>query len=168
MNWWEALAYASWIDARLRKQGKLDKDQQVRLPTEAEWESVAQQLGGDNPYPWTEGAPYQNAHLRAAENSEEARALRPCAVGLFPFHSSGLHDIVGNVWEWTLSKAKPYSEETFRQEADVCGLDDRVARGSSWLSSEIEAAEITFRSFDPPYNAYEDLGIRLCVAERGK
>ncbi|MFK4529175.1 formylglycine-generating enzyme required for sulfatase activity/energy-coupling factor transporter ATP-binding protein EcfA2 [Bradyrhizobium japonicum] len=168
VNWWEALAYASWIDARLRNEGKLDKGQQVRLPTEAEWESVARQLSGDNPYPWTEGPPYENAHLRAAENSEEARALRPCAVGLFPFNSSGLHDIVGNVWEWTLSKAKPYSQEAFRQEEDVCGLDDRVARGSSWLSSEIEAAEITFRSFDPPYNAYEDLGIRLCVAERGK
>ncbi|WP_456659717.1 SUMF1/EgtB/PvdO family nonheme iron enzyme [Bradyrhizobium sp. JR3.5] len=168
VNWWEALAYASWIDTRLRKEGKLDKGHEVRLPIEAEWESVARQLSGENPYPWTEGPPCENAHLREAETTEEARALRPCAVGLFPFNSARLHDIVGNVWEWTLSKAKPYSEETFLQEADVSGLDDRVARGSSWLSSEIEAAEITFRSFDPPYNAYEDLGIRLCVAERGK
>lgn len=165
VNWWEALAYASWLSKTLHSEGKLARNLQVRLPTEAEWEVAARQCADGNMYPWKDGAPSENAHLRATE-VDELRASRSCGVGLFLFNSTDLYDLVGNVWEWTLSVAKPYASDSFSQSVNVSGLEDRIARGSSWLSSETEAAEITFRSFDPPYNAYEDLGIRLCVAEQ--
>ena len=79
-----------------------------------------------------------------------------------------IFDVVGNVWEWTASKAAIYSEKSFEQNMDVEGLDDRISRGSSWLSSEEESTQVTFRSFDPPYNAYEDLGLRIAVVEGAK
>ena len=41
---------------------------------------------------------------------------------------------------------------------------DRITRGGSWLSQEPEAVQVTFRTFDPPFNAYEDLGMRVVVA----
>lgn len=166
VNWWEALAFASWMDCELKREGRLDKKYAVKLPTEVQWESAARCLSGSGAFPWASGPPSENAHLRVTDQSEDIRASRSCGVGLFPFNSQGLHDVIGNVWEWTLSKAEPYSQRIFSGEVDLAGLDDRVARGSSWLSSEVEAAEITFRSFDPPYNAYEDLGIRLCVVEK--
>ena len=170
INWWEAVAYCRWLDELLHAEGRLSPDLEVRLPTEVEWESAAWLCGGGNCYAWTEGAPTTCAHVRALDRPlAEVKAIRSCGVGLFTFVKSRLdiYDLIGNVWEWTCSRAEPYSAHSFEQ---ICEIDehlaDRVARGSSWLSSEIESAEITFRSFDPPYNAYEDLGFRVCIGAR--
>jgi len=104
--------------------------------------------------------------VRVAFNKgTEAPIQRTCGVGLFENVKTNLpiFDMVGNVWEWTVSKVQPYSKETFNQIADETSFEDRIARGSSWLSSEEESTQITFRSFDPPYNAYEDLGFRIVI-----
>jgi formylglycine-generating enzyme required for sulfatase activity len=166
VNWWEAYAYCRWLDELLHSSAALANDLQVRLPTEAEWETAARSCAGDSPHPWQSGLASENAHVRVIERqSDEARALRSCGVGSFPFVGP-VYDVVGNVWEWTASFAEPYSAKIFDQTVQESGLFDRVARGSSWLSSEVESTEITFRSFDPPYNAYEDLGFRICVSGR--
>ena len=162
INWWEAHAYCMWQTEFLHGAGRLTNAQVLRLPTEAEWEVAARRCGVGGPFPWESGDAAQNALVRATTNGSLQRAL---AVGSFGFVSSRLpiYDIVGNVWEWTGSKTGPYSKVTFEQTYDTNGVDDRIARGSSWMSSEVEAAEVTFRSFDPPYNAYEDLGFRLVM-----
>jgi formylglycine-generating enzyme required for sulfatase activity len=139
----------------------------VRLPTEAEWESVAKLCGGDNQYPWINGIPADCAHIRAAfSKSNEPPVFRTCAVGLFQSVKTNrpIFDLVGNAWEWTSSFAGAYSSRSFDQVVDASGTGDRISRGSSWLSSEEESTQVTFRSFDPPYNAYEDLGFRIAIA----
>ncbi len=166
VNWWEACAYCMWLEDILRGTGAIDENMRVRLPIEAEWETMARLAGDGAKYPWIDGTPADSAHVRAAfSNGDTAPVFRSCAVGLFQSVKCELSvfDLVGNVWEWTASRAGVYSSHSFDQEIDFEGLDDRISRGSSWLSSEEESTEITFRSFDPPYNAYEDLGFRIAL-----
>jgi formylglycine-generating enzyme required for sulfatase activity len=166
VNWWEAQAYCRWLEHELSLQGALKGKKRIRLPTEVEWESAARKCGDSNIYPWKEGEPEQNAHVRSVDrDTKEGSILRSCAVGSFPFVPTNLpiFDFVGNVWEWTSSIAEPYTNNSFSDVVNFEGLQDRIARGSSWLSPEIEASQITFRSFDPPCNAYEDLGFRIAI-----
>ena len=171
LNWWEAMAYCCWLDEMLKTSGALDPGRWIRLPTEAEWETMARLCGNDGIYPWLQGVPASSANVRAAyTRSDTQPVFRSTAVGVFECIKTNLpiFDVVGNVWEWTASKAAIYSEKSFEQNMDVEGLDDRISRGSSWLSSEEESTQVTFRSFDPPYNAYEDLGLRIAVVEGAK
>ena len=72
-------------------------------------------------------------------------------------------DLIGNVWEWTGSKVAHYSLHSFDQEPEHLTFVNKIARGSSWLSSEEKSTQLTFRSFDPSYKAHEDLGFRILV-----
>lgn len=170
INWWEANAYCKWLETKFKKMGIISQVQTVRIPFEAEWETVARKCGNGNIYPWQKGEPSDCALLSSSFHRESTTPLltpktRSCGVGLFDFVDSVLPitDLVGNVWEWTSSKVQKYNNESFKQELEIQGEDDRIARGSSWLSKEEESSQITFRSFDPPYFAYEDLGFRIVI-----
>ena len=93
----DALAYAAWAGRS--------------LPTEAEWEYAAR--GG------LEAAPYVWGHEREPRGRRMANIWygdfpwrldtpsgRPgtTAVGRYPGNGYGLHDMAGNVWEWTTDR----------------------------------------------------------------
>jgi iron(II)-dependent oxidoreductase len=136
--YYEAQAYAAWA-------GK-------RLPTEAEWEKAARfdlATGRSRRYPWGDESP-QPHHANLGQ-----RHLAPAAAGAYPDGVSplGVHQLIGDVWEWTSSDfigypdfaAFPYREysQTF------FGPKYKVLRGGSF-GTDAAACRGTFRNWDLP------------------
>ena len=122
VNWYEAMAYAAWLS---RVTGKI-----YRLPTEAEWEWAARRAG--RRYPWGDGWEAQRA------NSSESRLGQPSPVGIYPHGATpdGVHDLAGNVYEWTLSLYRPYPYVADDGREAVASAGMRVMRGGSWYVSQ--------------------------------
>lgn len=98
-----------------------------RLPTEAEWEYACRAGSGDaalEPEDLVKHAWYAVAHIEDA---------KPRRVGLLTANAFGLHDMLGNVWEWT---ADSYLTDGYRQHhlynprVDAVGAP-QVIRGGS-------------------------------------
>jgi iron(II)-dependent oxidoreductase len=134
----EAQAYAAWA-------GK-------RLPTEAEWEKAARfdpATGRSRRHPWGDEDP-SAGHANLGQ-----RHLSPAPVGAYPRGASplGVHQLIGDVWEWTSSAftgypgftAFPYDEYSLV----FFGGDYRVLRGGSF-GTDPAACRGTFRNWDHP------------------
>ena len=116
--------YAQWLSA---KTGRF-----YRLPTEAEWE-YACRAGGDSAYAFGDDPSELDGHGWYAENSDSQYRQ----VGTAKPNPWGLHDMHGNVWEWTLDQYResyPAGEGALVSpwvQADR--LYPRVVRGGSWM-----------------------------------
>jgi len=96
-----------------------------RLPTEEEWEWAAG--AGKRTYSWATGEPDFQLCWSAIQPRHGTCVVGSFSAGDTPEH---IHDLAGNVWEWTTSK---YNYDT----------QDRVTRGGSWgntLTSDVRAA----------------------------
>ena len=128
VSWFEAVAYCRWLDARLRSRVNWIPDSHsVRLPTEAEWEKAAR-AGDARRFPWGD-EPWDENRANIEQNVGHASAVGSFPAGATP---SGIHDLSGNVWEWTASlyKPYPYRADDGRNDPDAAG--SRVVRGGSW------------------------------------
>ena len=168
VSWYEAVAFCHWLTERLQAAGELGSDQQIRLPTEAEWERAARgpvptQDAPSRRYPW-EGD-WQEDRC----NSQEARLDATSAVGLFPRGATpdGIYDLAGNVFEWCWDW---YGERTYAESQDAHnpqGPDQgeyRVLRGGSWLNEGPQVCRCGFRNWLNPGLRYNLRGFRCLRA----
>ena len=151
----DANAFAAW---RSKRDGAT-----YRLPTEEEWEYAAR--GGDqnNLYPW--GKEWING--RAAINEGA-----PQAVDSYPEGKSrwGTLNMIGNVWEWTSSKASLYpgNPKPITPQIAAQLKDAYIFRGGSFASDPFDKDQpITnsFRTWLPASTKAEVLGFRLVKAQ---
>lgn len=115
----------------LKKLNKLES-KQYRLPTEREWEYAARAgtttLFYTGECITTDQANFDGKH--PSDGCEKGKHLKKTVdVASYEPNAWGLHDMHGNVWEWTCSlHDKPYSKE--------CDPDSekgkRVLRGGGW------------------------------------
>ncbi|MBN1571009.1 MAG: SUMF1/EgtB/PvdO family nonheme iron enzyme [Acidobacteria bacterium] len=139
------VVYISWKDAETycKAQGK-------RLPTEEEWEKAARGTEGFR-YPWG------NEWIDNRSNTYEAGITRPAPIGQFedisPF---GVHDMLGNVQEWTGSWYSTYKGNPKRDSKS--GKTLRVVRGQG-SRFKAKQGNLWDRSAWPP-EALFDFGCR--------
>jgi len=93
VTFYDATAFAAWRSQR--------DHVTYRLPTEEEWEYAARNGQQDDLYPW--GSEWK-------ENVAVLKEATPASVGSRPEGRNrwGVADLIGNVWEWTSSKASVY------------------------------------------------------------
>ncbi|MCP4644292.1 MAG: formylglycine-generating enzyme family protein, partial [bacterium] len=86
--------------------------------------------------------------------------------GRYEANPWGLHDMHGNVSEWTRSVYRPYPYSADDGRNDVSGEELRVARGGSWRDRP-KRARSAFRLSYRPYQAVYNVGFRvICPASR--
>jgi len=154
VSWEEAGEYARWLSAQTGKP--------YRLPSEAEWEYAAR-AGTETAYWWGDEIGVNRANCDGSGSPWSNQQTAP--VGSFPANPWGLHDTVGNVWEWVQDRwhgnyeGAPADGSAWEQGDGAA----RVLRGGSWYNNPRRARAACRSHFDPGYRNI-NLGFRLVCA----
>jgi formylglycine-generating enzyme required for sulfatase activity/serine/threonine protein kinase len=142
----DALAFAEW-------RSKRDKTT-YRLPTEEEWEYAARNGDKDNLYPWG------NTWMPGRAATQEAGVGKEQAVGTYPQGGNrwGVQDLIGNVWEWTSTRASLYPGSQLKLPPQ--NTDWIVVRGGAY-GSQANKVSATMRDWFAPNYKNPVLGFRL-------
>ena len=90
VSWHDIQAFIDWLNARTSGG--------YRLPSESEWE-YATRAGSETLYTWGDEIGVNRANCDGCGSQWDDDRSAP--VGSFPANAWGLHDVHGNVWEWT-------------------------------------------------------------------
>ena len=146
--WYEAAAFCNWLTIS-RNDGFC-----YSLPTEQQWEAAA--AGKEKrEYPWGKR---QDGFC----NTMETEIGKTSAVGVFPQGATPekIHDMAGNVWEWTRSCYEPEeAQDDFA--IDVEFGQGPILRGGAWYFKWGSARCVT-RDRDLPTFRLDYIGFR-CV-----
>ncbi len=165
VSWHEAMAFCRWLSERTGLR--------CTLPTEAEWEWACR---AGTATPWSFGdkksgvANFSDSTLRSwnwgrVEPSYSDGAQFSIPGGRYPPNAWGLHDMHGNVAEWTRStyRSYPYDPSDGRDDGGSPGR--KVVRGGSWndlLRFGRSASRWRYAPHQPVYN----VGFRVLARPR--
>jgi formylglycine-generating enzyme required for sulfatase activity len=183
VSWQRAVAFCQWLSAQTGRR--------VALPTEAQWE-YACRAGTETSFSYgdlnTDFAPFANLgdkHLRdfvqetyeglhpipnptrfddwvPKDDRFDDGAFVSATIGKYQPNAWGLHDMHGNVSEWTrsLHRAYPYDEEDGRN--DLAAEGRRVVRGGSWYDRPYRGTS-SFRAVYQAWQGVFNVGFRVVV-----
>lgn len=140
-----------------------------RLPTEAEWE-YACRAGTVSPFSSGASLPATIANYdgRYPYPGSAPGVYRgsPVPVGSFPANAWGLHDLHGNVWEWTADAHCPYPGSATADPRGECDSELKVIRGGSWAFNA-DSARCALRYTHRPADSGFSLGFRVARGAGG-
>jgi formylglycine-generating enzyme required for sulfatase activity len=143
VSWHDAKAYVDWLSSRTSNN--------YRLLTEAEWEYAAR-AGTTNAF----GV---NALLQT--NEAQFAALSPANIGSFSTNAFGLHDMLGNVWEWTEDCYVPgYDKASPTGQPPVENDCKRTYRGGGW-AQQMKDLRMGSRGYNAPETRVDVIGFRV-------
>ena len=163
VSWNDAMAYVAWLNGRAGGG--------YRLPTEAEWEYAARG-GSQSAYTFGPDAGGLCRYANVADRALKQRiptwkwSIASCddghvftaPVGAFKANPWGLHDVHGNVWEWTCSD---YDKDYSGGEQGCADAAAHYAtRGGSWNLIP-RSARSADRGWVTPVNRGINRGFRL-------
>ncbi len=154
ITWNEAVAFCQKLT---ETEQALGHKRRYRLPTEAEWEYCSRE-GNSIPYRWT---PNRQQGDVSGESAGIFPALPISPVGSFPENRFGLHDMRGNVWEWT---ADWYARDYYSRSPKMNPQGPptgylKVVRGSDWRFVG-EPCHIDYPML-PPWKSNPVVGFRV-------
>jgi len=135
----------TWADAQafIKKLNAIEKTSVYRLPTEFEWEYAAR-AGAEDDIAW--------ADIRQqAYNSGPT----PQAVGKMKPNAWGLHDMLGNVWEWVQDA---YNEKVFADPTPLGQGREHVLKGGGFLA---DVKNMTYLTHAAGPGSKFDVGFRV-------
>jgi formylglycine-generating enzyme required for sulfatase activity len=158
VSWNDAIAFCGWSG--------------TRLPTEAEWEYAARGGLAGCRFPWGEELEPDGEHRMNVfqgsfpdENECADGYAGTAPVDAFPANGYGLHNVTGNVWEWTADRfdRNCYADSP---RVDPCceeGDGPRVMRGGSYLchASYCNRYRVDARSSNSADASTGNLGFRV-------
>lgn len=145
------------------------------LPTEAQWEWACRAGSGDR-YWW---GPDEDRTGKVANVGDRAlkrmhagwpRAVMPmddghaflAPVGSYRANAFGLHDMLGNVWEFCSTRYGPYPRRPATDPGDLDPKRGFAVRGGGWSNAPGDARCAT-RNADPPHFCHSNLGFRVAL-----
>ncbi len=153
VNWHEANEYLDWL--------AIQTGRDYRLPSEAEWE-YACRAGTNTRFPFGDTESLLRRYAWFSGNAQGQ--TQP--VGTKGANPWGLHDMLGNVWEWCSDhwhgdyKGAPEDGTSWELGGES---DKRVLRGGSWCRLPIDCRPARRSWFLPGYRS-DHHGFRvLCV-----
>ena len=143
VTWDGANAFCDWLGGR--------------LPTEVEWE-YACRAGSRSKYYFGDDAGKLPEHAW----HEEQSGNKTHPVGTRRANAFGLHDMLGNVWEWCADwyDLRSYSGSEAGNPRGSLQGDRRVLRGGAF-NSHIEQCRSSVRSALSPFDRYNSVGFRV-------
>lgn len=147
VSWYEASAYARWV-------GK-------RLPNDAEWtkagawpvESAPGRIA-QRRYPWGESFDIRRANLWGS-HSKGPVDVDECSDGE---SVGGVHQLVGNVWEWSASSLSASAEPTLHVPETI-----KSVRGGAFDTYFENQATCHYQSGEHPLARRHNIGFRLAL-----
>jgi len=145
VSWHDAVNYLDWLSEQTGAH--------YRLPTEAEWEYAAR---ASTTTPFSTGecidTDLANFHGKEAFKECELSQLyrgKVIDTGSFPPNPWGLHDVHGNILEWTADcwhdnyAGAPDDGSAWLNSGENVNCDRRVLRGGSWSGRALELRSVT-------------------------
>jgi len=143
VNWFEVQDFVQRLSSRT-------PGSRFRLPTEAEWE-YACRAGTTTAYSTGSSLTPEQANYSTKHTS---------TVGSFPANAWALHDMHGNVWEWTQDEHCPYASGRAVDPSGGCSSPLKVIRGGSWYFQN-DSARCALRYTHRPEDRGFSLGFRV-------
>ncbi|MFH1922593.1 MAG: SUMF1/EgtB/PvdO family nonheme iron enzyme [Planctomycetota bacterium] len=188
VSWQRAMAFCRWVGEKT--------GERFTLPTEAQWECACR-AGTSSAFPYggidEDFSPYANLadiKLRSffadpykhydppdkltkyddwipRDTRFDDGGLVTVAVGSYRPNAWQLHDMHGNVAEWTLTTYRPYPYDASDGRESGSPLGEKVVRGGSWRDRP-KHCRSAFRRQYPSWQGVYNVGFRVVCPGKGR
>src|SRR6266851_569465 len=162
VNFAEAEAFCRKLTEVSHQSGELPKDWEFRLPTEAQWE-YACRAGTRTATSFGDKLSSNQANFKGKpyNGAEPGPSLgRAAKVGSYPANPWGLHDMLGNTFEWCRDWYHSKLPGGVDPDLHLATASSRVRRGGCW-ADEGWPCRSAFRLRFEPERRYDHIGFRV-------